>query len=355
MDHGADLFAGKEKGYIYTRLANPTVEACEDAVAILEGGYKGLGCASGMAAIHTTFAAMLKYGDHVVCGETVYGPTNTLIVSIMSKFGIDATFVDTSNLEEVKEAMRAETKMIYIETPANPTLDVSDISALADMAHENGAKLVVDNTFMSPVLQQPLKLGADVVVHSMTKFLNGHADVVAGMIVVKDEEDYLVFKKTLNQIGGVIDPFNAFLVSRGIKTLTVRIERHCKNAEKIAEYLNNHPKIDEVYFPWLPSHPHHELAKRQMKGPGAVMSFELKGGIEAGKTLMNSVKLHTLAVSLGGVESLIQHPASMTHASMGPEARKKAKVTDGLVRISVGIEDVDELIADLEQALDKVK
>ncbi|RKZ05780.1 methionine gamma-lyase, partial [bacterium] len=196
---------------------------------------------------------------------------------------------------------------------------------------------------------------ADVVVHSMTKFLNGHADVVAGMIVVKDEEDYLVFKKTLNQIGGVIDPFNAFLVSRGIKTLTVRIERHCKNAEKIAEYLNNHPKIDEVYFPWLPSHPHHELAKRQMKGPGAVMSFELKGGIEAGKTLMNSVKLHTLAVSLGGVESLIQHPASMTHASMGPEARKKAKVTDGLVRISVGIEDVDELIADLEQALDKVK
>ena len=355
VDHGADLFAGKEKGYIYTRLANPTVEACEDAVAILEGGYKGLGCASGMAAIHTTFAAMLKYGDHVVCGETVYGPTNTLIVSIMSKFGIDATFVDTSNLEEVKEAMRAETKMIYIETPANPTLDVSDISALADMAHENGAKLVVDNTFMSPVLQQPLKLGADVVVHSMTKFLNGHADVVAGMIVVKDEEDYLVFKKTLNQIGGVIDPFNAFLVSRGIKTLTVRIERHCKNAEKIAEYLNNHPKIDEVYFPWLPSHPHHELAKRQMKGPGAVMSFELKGGIEAGKTLMNSVKLHTLAVSLGGVESLIQHPASMTHASMGPEARKKAKVTDGLVRISVGIEDVDELIADLEQALDKVK
>jgi len=355
VDHGASLFAGKGKGYIYTRLANPTVEACENAVAVLEGGYKGLGCASGMAAIHTTFSAMLKAGDHVVCGETVYGPTATLLSSIMSNFGISATFVDTSNIDEVKEAIKPETKMIYLETPANPTLSVSDISAIADIAHENGAKLVVDNTFMSPALQKPLELGADVVVHSMTKFLNGHADVVAGMIVVKNEEDYKVFRKALNQLGGVIDPFNSFLVSRGIKTLALRMQRHCDNAIKIAEFLKNHLKVEEVYFPWLPEHPQYELARKQMKGPGGVISFELKGGLEAGKTLMNSVKLHTLAVSLGGVESLIQHPASMTHASMGAEARKKAKITDGLVRISVGIENVDELIEDLDQALVKVE
>ncbi len=355
VDHGASLFAGKGKGYIYTRLANPTIEACENAVAVLEGGYKGLGCASGMAAIHTTFTAMLKAGDHVVCGETVYGPTNTLLVNVLSNFGIDASFVDTSDLEAVKSAIKPETRMIYVETPANPTLSVSDISALADIAHENGAKLVVDNTFMSPVLQQPLKLGADVVVHSMTKFLNGHADVVAGMIVVKNEEDYKHFRKILNQLGGVIDPFNAFLVSRGIKTLAVRMEKHCRNAEKIASYLNEHPKVEHVYFPWLPNHPQHELAKKQMKGPGGVISFELRGGLEAGKMLMNSVKLHTLAVSLGGVESLIQHPASMTHASMGPEARKKAQITDGLVRISVGIENVDELIEDLDQALARIE
>ena len=308
-----------------------------------------------MAAIHTTFSAMLKAGDHVVCGETVYGPTATLLSSIMSNFGISATFVDTSNIDEVKEAIKPETKMIYLETPANPTLSVSDISAIADIAHENGAKLVVDNTFMSPALQKPLELGADVVVHSMTKFLNGHADVVAGMIVVKNEEDYGVFRKVLNQLGGVIDPFNSFLVSRGIKTLALRMQRHCDNAIKIAEFLKDHPKVEKVYFPWLPEHPQHELAKKQMKGPGGVISFELKGGLEAGKTLMNSVKLHTLAVSLGGVESLIQHPASMTHASMGAEARRKAKITDGLVRISVGIENVDELIEDLDQALAKIE
>ncbi|MCK4235825.1 MAG: aminotransferase class I/II-fold pyridoxal phosphate-dependent enzyme, partial [Candidatus Krumholzibacteria bacterium] len=311
VDHGADLFAGRRKGYIYTRMANPTVESVERVVAVLEDGYGGLGCGSGMAAIHTTFSAMLHAGEHLICSDAVYGPTNTLVATVLSRFGIESTFVDTSNLDAVKKALRPETKVVYIETPGNPTLVVSDIEATAEIAHKHGARLVVDNTFMSPILQQPLKLGADVVVHSMTKFLNGHADVVAGMIVVKNEEDYKEFRRILNQIGGVIDPFNSFLVARGIKTLALRMERHCENAEKIARYLEDHPKVDEIYFPWFPSHPQHEVARRQMKGAGGMISFELKGGIEAGKTLMNSVKLYTLAVSLGGVETLIQHPASM--------------------------------------------
>jgi len=353
-DHGARLFAGEEKGYIYTRMTNPTVQAVENAVAVLEGGHKGLGCGSGMAAIHTTFAAMVSAGDHVVCSDAVYGPTNTLLTSVMSRFGIESTFVNTSDLDEVKKASRPETKLYFVETPGNPTLAVTDISAVAGIAHDNGARLAVDNTFMSPLLQQPLKLGADVVIHSMTKFLNGHADVVAGMIIVKEEDDYSVFKKILNQLGGVIDPFNSFLVARGIKTLAVRLDRQCSNTLKIVKYLEEHPKVDEVHFPGLPSHPQYEIACRQMKSPGAMTSFELKGGIEAGRQLMNSVKLHTLAVSLGGVESLIQHPASMTHASMGTEARKKAGIADGLVRLSVGIENADDLLADLEQGLSEV-
>ncbi|MBD3336917.1 MAG: aminotransferase class I/II-fold pyridoxal phosphate-dependent enzyme [Candidatus Eisenbacteria bacterium] len=353
VDHGAALFEGREKGYIYSRMANPTVESVENAVAALEGGYKGLGCGSGMAAIHTTLASMLTAGDHVVCSESVYGPTRTLIHSVLSRFAIEASFVDTSSLKEIREALRPNTKVVYVETPGNPTLVISDLAAVAELTHANGARLVVDNTFASPILQQPLRLGADVVVHSMTKFLNGHADVVAGMIVVKNESDFAHFRGILNQLGGVIDPFNAFLVGRGIKTLALRMERHCRNAEKVAHYLEEHPATAWVSYPWLASHPQHDVALQQMQGGGGVVSFELRGGLEAGKTLMNSVRLCTLAVSLGGVETLIEHPASMTHASMGPEARRLAKITDGLVRISVGIEDADEIIADLDQGLAK--
>ena len=354
VDHGADLFSGKGKGYIYTRMANPTIEALERAVAILEEGYAGLACASGMAAIHTAFAALVSAGDHVICSESVYGPTNTLLKTVMNRFGVETTIVDTSDPGAIEKALKENTKVIYVETPGNPTLVISDIAAVADIAHEHGAKLVVDNTFMSPILQKPMTLGADVVVHSMTKFINGHADVVAGMVVVKDEEDYRHFRKVLNQIGGVIDPFNAFLVARGIKTLALRMERHCANAMKIARYLEDHPKVERVYFPGLPSHPQFEIAERQMKGPGGVITFELEGGLEAGKTLMNSMYLCTLAVSLGGVETLIEHPASMTHASMSAEDRAAAGITDGLVRIAVGIEHADEIIEDLEQGLGKV-
>jgi len=354
VDHGANLFTGREKGYIYTRMANPTIEALERAVAVLEEGYMGLGCASGMAAIHTTFAALVSAGDHVICSEPVYGPTNTLLKTVMNRFGVDISFVDTSNLEAVEKAVRKNTKVIYVETPGNPTLVVSDIAAVAGIAHGCGARLVIDNTFMSPILQKPLTLGADVVVHSMTKYINGHADVVAGMIVVRNEADHKHFRKVLNQLGGVIDPFNAFLVARGMKTLAIRMERHCASAMKIARFLESHEKVERVYFPGLPSHPQFETAGRQMKGPGGVISFELLGGIEAGKNLMNSVRLCTLAVSLGGVETLIEHPASMTHASMGAEDRAAAGITDGLVRIAVGIEQVDEIISDLEQGLEKV-
>ncbi len=353
VEQGSKLFKGEEKGYIYTRMGNPTIEAMEDAVAALEDGYKALGCGSGMAAIHTTLATLLQSGDHVIVSESVYGPTATLIKNVLSRFGITSDFIESADLEKVKAAVKPETKVIYIETPGNPTLETTDLKAVAEIAHANGAKLVVDNTFMSPALQQPLNLGADVVVHSMTKFLNGHADVVAGIIVTKDEETYLQHRKMLNQLGGTIDPFNAFLVHRGIKTLSIRMERHSKNAMKIAEYLENHPKIDWVRYPGLKSFPYYEVAQKQHKAPGGMISFELKGGLEAGKKVMNNVKLCQLAVSLGGVETLIQHPATMTHASMGKEAREAAGITDGLVRLSVGIENVDDLLEDLAQALDK--
>ena len=350
-DHGASLFAGSGEGYIYTRMGNPTVVALEDAVAQLEEGHKGLATASGMAAIHTMFTAFLQKGDHVVCSEAVYGPTTTLLATVFNKYGVETSFVDTSDTEAIRRAVKPNTKIVYIETPGNPTLVVADLQAAAEIAHAHNALLVVDNTFSSPILQKPFRFGADVVVHSMTKFLNGHADVVAGMIVAKDEESYKVLRKTLNLLGGVLDPMNSFLVHRGIKTLAARMAIHNKNAQKIAEFLAGHPKVEHVVYPGLKSHPQYELAKKQMSGAGGMISFDVVGGVEGGKAVMNNVKLCQLAVSLGGVETLIQHPASMTHAIMPREERLKAHITDGLIRLSVGIEDVDELIADLDQAL----
>jgi methionine-gamma-lyase len=353
-DHGAALFAGREKGYIYTRMANPTIEAAENAVAVLEGGYAGVGCASGMAALHLAFASVLKTGDHVVCSESVYGPVVGLLNTQFGNVGVTVTFVDTSDPDAVRGAMKPETTLVHVETPGNPTLVISDIAALAEIAHEGGAVMTVDNTFMSPVLQRPLELGADIVIHSMTKFLNGHADVVAGMVVVKDEEAYMHMRRMSNAIGGTIDPFNSFLVARGIKTLAIRMQRHSESAMKVAGFLEGHPKVEKVMYPGLETHPGHDVHMKQADGPGGLISFELTGGVEAGKVLMNSVRLCVLAVSLGGVETLIQHPASMTHASMGQEVREQAGITDGLVRISIGIEDVGEIIADLEQGLEKV-
>jgi methionine-gamma-lyase len=353
--HGARLFANEEEGFIYTRLGNPTIKALEDSIASLEQGYGGLACASGMAAVDTVFTALLKNGDHVICSDSVYGPTTTILATIFVKFGIETTFIDTSDLHNIEKSFQNNTKIVYIETPGNPTMNISDIAGAAKLAHSHGCKLIVDNTFMSPVLQKPLTLGADVVLHSLTKFLNGHADVVGGVIIAKEKDDFELLKKVLILLGGIISPFNAFLVHRGIKTLAIRMKKHTENAQKIAEFLENHPKVQWVRYPGLKSHPQYELGLKQTSAPGGMISFELKGGVEAGRTVMDNVHLCVLAVSLGGVETLIEHPASMTHASMNKDLRLQAKITDGLVRLSVGIENADELIADLDQAFEKIK
>lgn len=353
-EQGADLFAGRQEGYIYTRMYNPTVKAMEDAIATLENGHKAIGTASGMAAVHLIFAVELKAGDHIVCSEAVYGPTQGILRLLFDKYQVDFDFVDASNTTAIANAMKPNTKLVFIETPGNPTLAIADLAQAAQIAHQHNAKLAVDNTFCSPILQRPFDFGADIVMHSMTKFLNGHADVVGGVVVLKTEEDYNLYRSFNNHIGGCLDPFNAFLVHRGLKTLALRMERHSENGYKVAQWLEAHPKIAWVAYPFLPSHPQYEIAKRQMLGGSGLIACEVKGGKEAGAKLLNSVQLFTLAVSLGGVESLIQHPASMTHSSLPLEARLAAGITDGLIRLSVGIEDADELIADLDQALAKV-
>jgi methionine-gamma-lyase len=353
-EEGAARFGGERPGYIYTRMGNPTVEALEDSICTLEGGFGGMATASGMAAITTVFLALLKRGAHVVSTDSVYGPTRAVLETEFTRFGVNSTFVDTSELDRVERAMTPDTSMIYVETPANPTMAITDIRAAADIARRHDALLVVDNTFASPHLQRPFEHGARIVVHSMTKFINGHSDVVGGMIVTGDEPLYRRVRSVLNLYGGTMDPHQAWLVLRGVKTLPLRVERSVENAGKIAEFLHDHPKVTWVRYPGLADHPQHDIARKQMDGFGAMICFGVKGGLEAGKMLMNGVKLFTLAVSLGGVESLIEHPASMTHASIPREERKRAGIVDELVRISVGCEDVEDLQADLEQALDRV-
>jgi methionine-gamma-lyase len=351
---GADRFAGKAEGYIYTRIGNPTINALEVAMAQLENGVGGVATSSGMSAVATVYLALLSAGDHVVSQASVYGPSRILMEKHMSRFGVESTFLDTTDLEAVKAAIKPNTKLIYVESPGNPGMQVSDLAAIAKLAHSIGALAVVDNTFASPYLQRPLELDCDVVLHSITKFINGHADVVGGVLVAKDEAIYKQLRAMMVMSGCNMDPHQAWLVSRGLKTLSIRVERAQQSAMEIAKWLEKHPKIEWVSYLGLPSHPQHELVKKQMKGPGAMLSFEVKGGVEGGKRMMDSVKLATLAVSLGGVETLISHPASMTHASMGREARLASGISDGLVRYSVGIENVEDLIADLEQALAKV-
>ncbi len=353
-DHGAALFAGKEKGHIYTRIGNPTIDALEEAVAALEGGKYAIATSSGMSAICTVYSAFLGAGLHLVSTAAVYGPSRSVIEKDYSRFGVEFTYINTANLDEVEKAIKPNTKLLYIETPANPTMDVTDIAGCRKIADKHGLILVVDNTFASPVLQKPFDFGADIVLHSMTKFINGHGDVVAGMLVAKDEELYKKMLHVMQYYGGNMDPHQAWLVLRGLKTIGIRVEREQENAMKIAEYLAKHPKIEWIKYPGLASHPQKALIDKQMKGPGALMAFGVRGGFEAGKTLLNNVKVATLAVSLGGIETLIQHPASMTHASVPKESREAAGITDGLIRLSVGIENVEDLIKDLEQALAKI-
>ena len=355
-EQGGRRFALEEAGYIYTRLGNPTTTVLENKIAALEEGEAAVATSSGMGAISSTLWTVLKAGDHIVTDKTLYGCTFALMCHGLTRFGIDVTFVDTSNLDEVKNAMKENTRVVYLETPANPNLKIVDIEALAKIAHTNPNTLViVDNTFATPYIQKPLTLGADVVVHSVTKYINGHGDVIAGLVITnKALADQIRFVGLKDMTGAVLGPQDAYYIIRGMKTFEIRMERHCKNARKVVEFLNNHPKIEKVYYPGLETHPGYEIAKKQMKDFGAMISFELKGGFEAGKTLLNSLKLCSLAVSLGDTETLIQHPASMTHSPYTKEEREAAGITDGLVRLSVGLENVEDIIADLEHGLEKI-
>lgn len=355
-EQGGRRFALEEAGYIYTRLGNPTTTVLENKIAVLEEGEAGVAMSSGMGAISSTLWTVLKAGDHIVTDKTLYGCTFALMNHGLTRFGVEVTFVDTSNLDEVKNAMKKNTRVVYLETPANPNLKIVDLEALSKIAHTNPNTLViVDNTFATPYMQKPLKLGADIVVHSVTKYINGHGDVIAGLVVTNKElADQIRFVGLKDMTGAVLGPQDAYYIIRGMKTFEIRMERHCANAKKVVEFLNKHPKIEKVYYPGLETHLGYEIAKKQMKDFGAMISFELKGGFEAGKTLLNNLKLCSLAVSLGDTETLIQHPASMTHSPYTKEEREAAGITDGLVRLSVGLENVEDIIADLEQGLEKI-
>jgi methionine-gamma-lyase len=352
-EQGAARFAGKEKGYIYTRIGNPTIQALEDCLASLEEGIGCLATASGMAAVSTVYTAFLGKDTHVVGTASIYGPSRTVVESEFSRFGVASDFVDTSDLAGVERCLRPETRLLFVETPANPTLAITDIAACARLARKREILLVVDNTFSSPVLQNPLDLGADVVIHSLTKFINGHTDVVGGAIIPRDAGVFEKLRKVLILMGGTMDPHQAWLVLRGVRTLALRVERSQENAGRLARWLAGHAKVRWVNYPGLKDHPQHELAERQMKGFGSMICFGLHGGFEAGRRMINAVKLCTLAVSLGGIESLIQHPASMTHAGVPREKREMAGITEDLVRLSVGCEAYEDLEDDLAQALDQ--
>lgn len=343
---------GKNKGYEYARTSNPTRSALERNLASLERGRFGLAFASGMAAINAVLT-LLKSGDHVVAGHNLYGGTFRLFSRIMSSFGLNFSYADTTRLEEVGNAILPNTQLLYIETPTNPIMEITDIAAAAELAHRHGILLVVDNTFMSPYFQRPLDLGADIIVHSTTKYLNGHSDGVGGAVILNDAPLADRLKFIQNAAGAVLGPMDSWLVLRGVKTLAVRMRQHNENGMAVAEFLHQHPKVLRVYYPGLSSHPQFELARRQMTGFGGMIAFET-GSLANARTVLKSVRLCSLAESLGGVETLISHPATMTHASVPPEEREQLGITDGLIRISVGIEDVEDLIADLQQALGKL-
>jgi cystathionine gamma-lyase/cystathionine beta-lyase/cystathionine gamma-lyase/homocysteine desulfhydrase len=343
---------GKHKGYEYARTSNPTRAALERNLAALEGGRFGFAFASGMAAINA-FLSLLKSGDHVVAGHNLYGGTFRLFERVLKDFGLSFSYADTTRLAGVRREFRPNTRLLYIETPTNPVMEITDICAAGELAHRQGCLLAVDNTFMSPYFQQPLALGADVVLHSTTKYLNGHSDSVGGAVILNEAALAERLKFLQNAAGAVLGPFDSWLVLRGVKTLAVRMRQHNENGQAVAQYLARHPKVTKVHYPGLPSHPQHDVARKQMSGFGGMLSFET-GSLENARTVLKSVRLCSLAESLGGVETLISHPATMTHASLPPEQRQRLGITDGLVRISVGIEDVEDLIADLKQALERI-
>ena len=340
---------GKHKGFEYARTQNPTRLALEKNIAALENAAYGYAFASGMSAIDAVLK-LVKAGDHVICGDNTYGGTYRLFSKVLANYGIEFDFVDTSDVSNLENVFKANTKMVFVETPTNPIMTVTDLQAVSDIAHAHGARVVCDNTFMSPYFQQPINFGVDIVVHSTTKYLNGHSDSIGGFVALNNEEDSEWIKFVQNGIGAILSPFDSFLVLRGTKTLAVRMQAHDKNGRTTANFLAEHPKIQKVYYPGLLDHPQHELAKRQQSGFGGMVAFET-GSLKNAKKVLENVKLCTLAESLGGVESLISHPASMTHASVPAEKRQELGITDGLVRVSVGIEDIEDIISDLDQAL----
>jgi len=342
---------GVNKGYCYSRTGNPTRSALEANLAALEGGRFGLAFASGLAAVNTVLN-LLKSGDHVVAGRDLYGGSYRIFTKVYRKLGIEFSFVDITRVAEVEAALRPNTRLLWLESPSNPLLQLVDLAATAAVARAHGVWTVVDNTFATPYLQQPLALGADIVLQSTTKYLAGHSDVIGGALITNDEKLYEDLKFHQNAVGAIPGPQDCFLVLRGTKTLSVRMERHCANARALAAFLDDHPRVQRVYFPGLPAHPGHDIAVRQMRDFGGVISFELKGGVDEAKAFASSVRLWTLAESLGSVKSLLCHPATMTHASVEPEVRRRNGISDGLVRLSAGIEDVRDLVADLAQALD---
>jgi cystathionine beta-lyase/cystathionine gamma-synthase len=343
---------GKNKGFEYARTHNPTRLALERNIAALEGARFGYAFASGMAAIDATLK-LIKAGEHVIVSDNTYGGTFRLFSRILSNYNIEFSFVDTSETANVEAALRANTRMVFLETPTNPVMIVTDLQAVSDIAHKHGALVVCDNTFMSPYLQRPLELGVDIVVHSTTKYLNGHSDGIGGIVVLNDEKDAEWIGFVQNSAGAILSPFDSWLVMRGTKTLALRMEQHDLSGRAVAAFLEEHPKVEKIYYPGSVSHRQHDLAKKQQRGFGGMVAFDV-GSLERARTVLEAVRLCTLAESLGGVETLISHPATMTHASVLPETRERIGITDGLVRVSVGLEDTDDIIADLDQALSKI-
>jgi cystathionine beta-lyase/cystathionine gamma-synthase len=343
---------GRHKGFEYGRTHNPTRMALEGNLAAIEKGKAGFAFASGMAAIGA-IATLLKSGDHVVVSDNTYGGTFRLFDKVLRRSGLTFTYVDTSKLDDVERAFTPATRMLFVETPTNPVMRITDLRAAADLAHRHDIRLVVDNTFASPFIQRPIEFGADLVTHSTTKYLNGHSDSVGGIVIAVRDDDIEWLKFVQNAEGAILGPFDSWLVLRGTKTLALRMQQHSANGQVLAQFLSAHPKVKRVYYPGLPTHPQHELARKQMNGFGGMLAFDL-GSLEAARRLLNAVRLHALAESLGGVETLISHPATMTHASVPADRRAAIGITDGLVRISAGIEDIDDLVEDLTQALDQV-
>jgi len=353
-EQGQKRFLGEEPGYIYSRVGNPTETVLERKLADLEGGEAALAVASGMGAITSLIWSYVEPGDEIVIDKTLYGCTFSFFTEGIKKFGVEPRFVDFTRPAELQKALSNKTRFLFFETPSNPNMRIIDIAKVSDLAHEIGARVIVDNTYCTPYLQRPLEMGADFVVHSLTKYLSGHGDLVSGAIIGPEEDiQHIHYFGVKHMTGAVISAFDAYLIIRGLKTLEIRMDRHCQSAQKLAEAIERHPGVEQVYYPGLKAHPQHELAKKQMHDFGGMIAFELNGGYQAGIRFMDSVQLAMRAVSLGEAETLVQHPASMTHVTYSPEERMEHGISEGLVRISVGLENLDDLMTDIQQALDK--